>query len=188
MKKAIFLDRDGTINVEKNYLYKIEDFEFLPRVIDALKILQDAGFCLIIVTNQSGIARGFYSEEDLRRLHDWMTDSLLKQGIKIEHIYYCPHHPEASVDKYRKNCEYRKPGIGMYMHAVADFDIDLEKSYAIGDKLRDCAICKMTECKGFLIGSNEDAEAIEEVKQGKYKRTEYASSLHEAALSITMQK
>lgn len=185
MKKAIFLDRDGTINVEKNYLYKIEDFEFLPRVIDALKILQDAGFCLIIITNQSGIARGFYDEEDLMRLHNWMTEDLSKQGILISSIYYCPHHPEATIEKYRKNCNCRKPQIGMYLKAISDFDISLEESYVIGDKLRDCAICEMTECKGFLTGSNENAEIIEEVKQGKYKQIKYASCLYEVALHIT---
>lgn len=188
MKKAVFLDRDGTINVEKNYIYKIEDFEFLPRVIDALKILQDAGFCLVIVTNQSGIARGFYGEEDLMQLHNWMTETLLKHGIAISSIYYCPHHPEATIGKYRKNCKCRKPEIGMYLKGVSDFNISLEESYVIGDKLRDCAICEMTECKGFLIENNEKPEVIEEVKQGKYKQIKYASNLYEAAMSICKQK
>lgn len=184
MKKAIFLDRDGTINVEKNYLYRIEEFEFLPSVIEALKILQEAGFFLIIITNQSGIARGFYNEEDLKRLNQWLIESLHNQGIVISNIYYCPHHPKAAVEKYRMDCECRKPKIGMYINAAKDFDIDLDESYVIGDKIRDCAVCEITKCKGFLIENNENKEIIEGVKSGDYQRMEYAQNLYEAALKI----
>lgn len=184
--KAIFLDRDGTINIEKNYLYKIEEFEFLPGVIEALKIFQNAGYILIIVTNQSGIARGYYDEEDLKRLNKWLMKSLDDKGIQIRSIYYCPHHPKAIIEKYRENCNCRKPKIGMYMSAVADFNISLDESYVIGDKFRDCAICEKTKCRGFLVENNEKQEVIEKVKSGDYPRIEYAQNLYEAALKITM--
>ena len=92
-KKAIFLDRDGTINVDKDYLYKIEDFQFEPKADEALKILYDLGYILIIVTNQSGIARGYYSEEDVEILHQDLSKILQEKGIEISKFYYCPHHP-----------------------------------------------------------------------------------------------
>lgn len=184
MNKAIFLDRDGTINVEKHYLYKIEDFEFLPGVIDALKQLQQAGFLLIVITNQSGIARGYYTEEDFQKLNDWMVSTLRKQGVTIADVYYCPHLPDAQVAEYRKECSCRKPKLGMYQQAILDYNIQIGHSYAIGDKIRDCAICESTLCKGFLIGENEKTEIYADVKAGKIERVSYAKDLAEAARMI----
>lgn len=186
--KAVFLDRDGTINVEKKYLYRIEDFNFLPGVLEGLKILQDEGYLLIIVTNQSGIARGYYTEDDLTRLHNWMIYKLAREKIYIKKIYYCPHLPNAKITKYRKKCACRKPALGMYMHAVRTFGISLDDSYAIGDKIRDCAICKKTGCKGYLIGTNEKAEIIGAVKNGKQKNVSYASNLLAVAKEIEHRK
>ncbi|MGN0351045.1 MAG: D-glycero-alpha-D-manno-heptose-1,7-bisphosphate 7-phosphatase [Roseburia sp.] len=188
MTKAIFLDRDGTINVEKNYLYKIQDFEFIPGVLEALKLLQDAGFALIIITNQSGIGRGYYAEEDFFILTGWMMKELETQGIHISKIYYCPHLPDAQVEKYRKNCKCRKPGLGMYERAIKDFNIDLSKSWSIGDKIRDCSICETTDCRGYLIEQNENADVIRGVKEGKYLNVQYAKNLLDATnkiLSVT---
>ena len=179
MNKAIFLDRDGTINVEKHYLYKIEDFEFLPGVVDALKILQEAGYLLIIITNQSGIGRGYYTEEDFQKLNDWMTSTLKQQGVMIADVYFCPHLPDAQVAEYRKECNCRKPKLGMYKQAILDYNIQVGKSYAIGDKIRDCAICQEMPCRGFLIGNNEKPEVISEVKAGMYERVSYVASLKE---------
>ncbi len=182
--KAVFLDRDGTINVEKDYLFRIVDFEFLPGVIDALKLLQENGFLLIIVTNQSGIARGYYTEEQYRDLNNWMLKELENQGIYISAVYYCPHHPEAKVEMYRKNCTCRKPKLGMYEQAVKDFNIDLGRSYAIGDRIRDCAICRTTDCRGYLIAETEKKSIIEDVKDGKYERVEYAKDILSAAKAV----
>jgi len=156
MNKAVFLDRDGTINVDKDYLYKVEDFEFLPGVLDGLRKFQDAGYLLIIITNQSGIARGYYSEVEFEKLNSWMIGKLQSEGINIEKTYYCPHHPNALIPEYRKKCECRKPGIKLFQDAVHDFDIDLNSSIAIGDKERDLDICKCAGTKGFLIYSNEE--------------------------------
>lgn len=184
MNKAIFLDRDGTINVEKHYLYKIEEFEFLPGVIEALKKLQDAGYLLIVITNQSGIGRGYYTEKDFKVLNDWMVNTLKEKGVVISAVYYCPHLPDAKVLKYRKDCDCRKPKLGMYYQAIKDFDIDVSQSYAIGDKIRDCEICKSTGCHGFLISQNEGEEIISAVKSHQFKNIEYGKDLSECAMSI----
>lgn len=184
MNKAIFLDRDGTINVEKHYLYRIEDFEFMPGSIDALKKLQEAGFMLIIITNQSGIARGYYSEEDFNKLNSWMLNYLESKGVKITAVYYCPHLPEAKIMRYRKSCQCRKPLLGMFEKAVSDYNIDLSQSFAIGDKMRDCAICEETTCRGFLIGNQEKQSLIEEVKRGGRKNIRYEKNLEDCTCSI----
>lgn len=184
MNKAIFLDRDGTINVEKNYLYKIDDFEFLPGVVEALKKLQDAGYLLIIITNQSGIGRGYYTEKDFKKLNVWMVSTLKEMGVIINAVYYCPHLPDARIKEYRIDCECRKPKLGMYYQAIKDYDLDLSHCYAIGDKIRDCAICEDSECKGFLVDSNEKQSVIDAVKQYVYKNVSYARNLLEAAECI----
>jgi len=176
MNKAVFLDRDGTLNVEKHYLYKIEDFEFLPGVIEGLKLLQEAGYLLIVITNQSGIGRGYYSEEDFNILNNWMLETLKENGVTVNAVYYCPHLPNAQVEKYRKECKCRKPKLGMFLQAIEDFEIDLNKSYAIGDKIRDCAICKESSCCGFLIYDNEKPDVIESVKNGEYQRIRYRTN------------
>lgn len=187
MRKAIFLDRDGTINVEKHYLHEIEDFEFLSGVQEGLRLLQQAGYLLIIVTNQSGIGRGYYTEKDFMLLNEWMLCRLKEQDISISNVYYCPHLPDAQVEQYRITCNCRKPALGMYELAVKEFDIDLDESWAIGDKIRDCAICESSNCKGFLVGDNEEKAIIEAVCEGQYDRIRYAANLLEAAKQIVME-
>lgn len=130
MRKAVFLDRDGVINVDKSYVYKIEDFEFCEGVFEALRHFQKLGYLLIIVTNQSGIGRGYYSEEAFQNLTAWMKKELLHVKIKIDAVYHCPHRPEAL-------CACRKPKSGMFEHAIKDFDIDVSQSWMIGDKPSD---------------------------------------------------
>ena len=112
-RRAVFLDRDGTINVEKDYLYRIKDFEFISGVPQALKRLQDAGFLLVLVTNQSGVARGYYTLEDVEILHDYMRKELSKLGVMLDGIYVCPHHPTLGVEPFVKDCSCRKGQPGM---------------------------------------------------------------------------
>jgi len=130
MKKAIFLDRDGVINVDKGYVYKIEDFEFTKGAIKALKYFQSLGYILIVVTNQSGIARGYYKLEDFKKLTKWMKNRLKADGIEIKEVYFCPHSPD-------DRCSCRKPSPGMILKAAKDYDIDVKKSWMIGDKPSD---------------------------------------------------
>jgi len=184
VNKAVFLDRDGSVNVEKHYLHRIEDFEFLPGAVEGMRLLQEAGFLLIVVTNQSGIARGYYSESDFHRLNDWMLEKLAAEGIHIAQVYYCPHLPDALVAQYRMDCNCRKPKLGMYEQAVRQFDLSYAGSYAIGDKLRDCAVCEKTACYGFLIEHNEKQDVIDAVKHGRHPNMEYAENLLECAKKI----
>ncbi|WP_345992926.1 D-glycero-beta-D-manno-heptose 1,7-bisphosphate 7-phosphatase [Sulfurimonas sp. HSL-1716] len=131
-KKALFLDRDGVINKEINYLYKIEDFEFIDGIFELCRFYQKKGYLLIVVTNQSGIARGYYTSEQFDTLTSWMIEEFAKNGIKIDKVYYCPHHPDISG-----KCECRKPDIGMFTEAEKEFDIDLKNSIMVGDNERD---------------------------------------------------
>ena len=131
MERAIFLDRDGTINIDNNYIYKISDFKFIEGAIEALKMFQNNKYKLIIITNQSGIAKGFFKEKDLEILNIWLKNELKQNGVIIDAIYYCPHNAN-------DNCNCRKPKIGLFEKAIKEFNIDISKSYAIGDKLRDC--------------------------------------------------
>jgi len=131
-QKALFLDRDGTINIEKNYVHKIEDFEFQPGIFELIRKYQKEDYLIFIITNQSGIARGFYTENDFNKLNDWMINSFNSEGIKITKVYHCQHHPEITGD-----CDCRKPKPGMILRAMEQFNIDAVKSVLIGDKKRD---------------------------------------------------
>ena len=155
MHKAVFLDRDGTINVDKGYVHKITDFEFLPGTMEALSLLRKAGYRLVIITNQSGVARGYYGERDVRTLHDWLRETLALEGIDIAGIYYCPHHPEAQVEAYRQKCGCRKPGLDLFYRATSELDIDLGCSFSVGDQERDLQICRHSGCRGYLLGDGE---------------------------------
>ncbi len=132
MYQALFLDRDGVINVEKDFLYKVEDFEFIEGIFEICNYFFNLNYKIIVITNQSGIARNYYSEEDFHRLTAWMVMAFEKKGIKIEHVYYCPHHPEITGQ-----CSCRKPEPGMLLDAKKDFSIDLKRSILVGDKERD---------------------------------------------------
>jgi len=132
VSKALFLDRDGVVNVEKNYLHKIEDFELMEGIIDVCRGYQEQGYLIIIVTNQSGISRGYYTEEDFALLSRWMEDHFKEFGITITRIYHCPHHE--SIDGV---CECRKPSPGMFLEAQRDYDLDMATSVMIGDNERD---------------------------------------------------
>lgn len=134
MNKAVFLDRDGTINKEVNYLYRKEDFNFIPKTIEAIKIFHELGYKVIVITNQAGVARGYYKEQDIEILHRYVDKLLIAENTYIDAYYYCPHHPEGSVERYKIKCNCRKPNNGMIYHAVKDFNIDLRESIIIGDK------------------------------------------------------
>ncbi len=131
-KKALFLDRDGTINIEKKYVYKIDDFEFQPGIFELISNYQKEGFLIFIITNQSGIARGYYSVQDYEKLTNWMLDQFKEKGIIITRVYYCPHHPEITG-----KCNCRKPKPGMILQAIDEFNISPVNSVLIGDKKRD---------------------------------------------------
>ncbi len=140
--KAAFLDRDGVINVDRGYVYRIEDFTLIDGVLEAAKRLYDAGFKLVIITNQSGIARGFYKESDLSLLNEHILKIFREVGAPLSGIYCCPHLPDAPLQAYRKICDCRKPAPGLFLKAAKELDLDLEKSLAFGDKERDLEAAK----------------------------------------------
>lgn len=130
--RALFLDRDGTINVEKHYVFRIEDFEFRDGIFDLVKEYYNRGYLIFVITNQAGIARRLYTEADMNKLHTWMIEAFKKEGITISGVYHCPHHPDFSG-----MCNCRKPNPGMILNAIRDFDIDPAESVLIGDKKSD---------------------------------------------------
>jgi len=136
VNKAVFLDRDGTINVDKHYVYKIDDFEFIDGVPEMIKRFNDDGYKVIVISNQSGVARGFYTIADVEKLHRYIDGELAKIGAKIDAYYICPHHPD-----FTGVCECRKPKTGLVERAIKDFDIDVSQSLFVGDKEsdRECA-------------------------------------------------
>ena len=132
MSKCLFLDRDGVINIEKNYLYKIDDFEFIDGIFDLCRYYLSLGYIIVVVTNQSGIARGYYTKDDFETLTSWMIDEFEKKSIEIKKVYFCPHHPDIDGE-----CKCRKPKPGMLLDAKKEFDIDMADSVMVGDKERD---------------------------------------------------
>ncbi|AEW44394.1 D-glycero-D-manno-heptose 1,7-bisphosphate phosphatase [Serratia symbiotica str. 'Cinara cedri'] len=134
---AIFLDRDGTINIDYGYVYDIECFKFINGVIDACYNLKKMGFVLVLVTNQSGIAFGKFSEEQFIYLTEWMYWLLVNRDVHFDGIYFCPHHPEALIEQYRQECNCRKPKPDMLLYAQRALNIDMAASYMVGDKIED---------------------------------------------------
>ncbi len=161
MDKAVFLDRDGTINKEVTYLYRPEDLVILPGVPEAVKILHDNGFHILVVTNQAGIARGYYTVEDMHRLHQYLNEQLKKDGAWIDAFYYCPHHPEHGIGAYRKACRCRKPDTGMFEMAEQEYKIDKKHSYMIGDKRIDVQAGRNYGIKSILVGTGYGREERE---------------------------
>jgi D-glycero-D-manno-heptose 1,7-bisphosphate phosphatase len=130
--KALFLDRDGTINIEKNYVHRIEDFEFIDGITKLISDYFNHGYLVVIITNQAGIARGYYTEKDYQKLTNWMMAEFKKKGITISKVYHCPHHPDITGE-----CRCRKPNPGMILDAIREFNIDPVNSVLIGDKKSD---------------------------------------------------
>ncbi len=136
-KPAVFLDRDGVINVDHGYVHDEHDFEFIDGVFDACKQLKQMGYQLVLVTNQSGIARGKFSEDRFLSLTQWMDWNFVDNGVEFDGIYYCPHHPEHGIGKYKEDCDCRKPKPGMFISARDFLKIDMANSVMVGDKAED---------------------------------------------------
>lgn len=149
-KKAVFLDRDGTINIEKEYLFKPEEFEFTPGAAEAIRSLNQDGYLVVVVTNQSGVARGYYAEEDVARLHHHVDELLKARGARVDAWYYCPHHITGRAP-YNVACDCRKPLPGMLQQAAAEHAIDLSSSWMVGDKIADMEAGLSAGCKTILV-------------------------------------
>lgn len=165
-RRAVFLDRDGTINVEKDYLHRPEEFEFIPGAPEAIGMLKDAGYLVVVVTNQSGVARGYYGESDVKRIHHHMDELLAAHGTSVDGYYFCPHHAEKGMGGYLTDCDCRKPLPGMLLQAASELDIDLSASWMIGDKLADIEAGRGAGCTSFLVLTGYGAAQVRFLPQG----------------------
>ncbi|MCD6487469.1 MAG: D-glycero-beta-D-manno-heptose 1,7-bisphosphate 7-phosphatase [Syntrophobacterales bacterium] len=153
MKKnrAVFLDRDGTINEEVGYLGNLEQLRIFPAAFDAVRMINEAGMKVVVVTNQSGVARGFFDEDFVNAVHARTNELFRAQGAFIDRFYYCPHHPTEGIGKYRISCDCRKPAPGMLIKASEELDIDLPGSYVVGDMAKDIELANNVGAGGILV-------------------------------------
>lgn len=158
--RAIFLDRDGTVNVEEDYIRSPDLVRLEAHAAEGLRILQAKGFVLVVASNQSGVARGLFKERTVARINERLSELLAAEGVKIDRFYYCPHHPAGTVRKYARECECRKPAPGMLLAAARELDISLPGSYTIGDRRRDLVAGHRAGTKTVLVrtGYGRDAE------------------------------
>ena len=157
--KALFLDRDGVINVDYGHVFEIEKFHFIDGIFELCKKAQELGYLLIVVTNQAGIAKGFYKEEQFLELTKWMDGEFKKRGIEILKVFYCPYHKDAKIEKYRQDSYDRKPNPGMLLKAIEEFKINPQKSIMIGDKESDMIAAKESKIGlKFFFGKDGDIE------------------------------
>jgi D-glycero-D-manno-heptose 1,7-bisphosphate phosphatase len=161
MRPAVFLDRDGTLLEEAGYLSRLDRLRFFPYSVDAVRLLNRAGLAVVLVTNQAGIARGLFDEAFVAETHRHITDRLASAGARIDGFYYCPHHPDGIVEAYRGSCECRKPQPGLLRRAAQDLDIDLARSFAVGDRWHDLQAGTAVGARGVLVrtGYGRETEA-----------------------------
>jgi D-glycero-D-manno-heptose 1,7-bisphosphate phosphatase len=168
VRPAVFLDRDGTLIEEAGYLDRLERLVFYPYSVDAVRLLNRADLAVVIITNQAGVARGIFQEGFVAEAHRHVTMTLARGGARIDGFYYCPHHPEASVEQYRKSCECRKPQPGMLRRAAEDLKLDLARSFVIGDRWHDLQAGDAVGTRGILVrtgyGRTEEASPTRAVR------------------------
>lgn len=163
MNKAVFFDRDNVLNRDYINVYKIENWDWMPQAKEAVKYCNDNGYLAIVITNQSGIAKALFTEDDVKKLHNFVNDELKKVGAHIDAFLYCPHHPEGIVAPYNIECDCRKPKPGLILRACKDFDIDVKESFMIGDAQRDVDCGKNAGCKGTCLFDGKNL--LESVKE-----------------------
>lgn len=165
MKKniAVFLDRDGTINEEVGYMDNLDKLKMIPAAYEAIRLINKSRMKAIVVTNQAGVARGFFTEKFVRQTHEILQADLLQKNASIDKFYYCPHHPTEGTGIYLQNCSCRKPLPGMLLQASHDLDIELKNSYMIGDTYRDMEAAKKAGVRGILVKTGYGREELLDV-------------------------
>jgi len=160
-RKAAFLDRDGVINVDKAYVHRWDEFEFVPGAVDAMRALNEAGYAIVVVTNQSGIARGMYTDEDFHALTQSMLASLADQGVKVEAVYHCPHHPQGRIARYAVECDCRKPAPGMILQAARELGLSVVDAIMVGDKPADMEAARAAGVARAFLVQSDNAESTQ---------------------------
>lgn len=183
-QRAVFIDRDGTLNVEKDYVHKIADFEFLNGAIEAVRLLNENSFTVVVISNQSGIARGYYAPNDVHILHDHIQRELRKQKAHIDAFFYCPHHPEGSVEEFRKICDCRKPKPGMVLQAEKKLNLDLPHSYVVGDHLSDIMLRESIPLTTILVKTGHGKETLRQLQNATVKPDHIVENLLDAVKQI----
>lgn len=163
--KLCLLDRDGVLNVDKDYLHKAEDIEWIPGSLEAIAWLKRQDIQVAVVTNQSGVARGYFSEDAVRKLHDWIAGEVKQAGGEIAAFYFCPHLPGAALKQYDVDCECRKPRPGMVLEALHDFSVQPQYAFLIGDSPRDVEAAEAAGVKGFLYTGGSLLEFVKKIVQ-----------------------
>jgi histidinol-phosphate phosphatase family protein len=186
-RPAVFLDRDGTMIREVQFLRRPEDLVWLPATIEAIRLLNRAGFVVCVTTNQSGVGRGLYTEADLQVLHDLMTSTLEAAGARVDAWFYCPHHPDATVTALRQVCECRKPRPGMIRRAAERFPLDLDRSFVIGDRLTDVGLAASVGARGVLVRTGYGEHTIAEQAGAASGAALIAADLMEATAWLLRQ-
>jgi D-glycero-D-manno-heptose 1,7-bisphosphate phosphatase len=156
-RPAAFLDRDGVLNVDHGYVHRPEQLEWVAGAPESVRLLNEAGYYVLVITNQSGVARGFFDEAAVKSFHAHMQDVLNGKGAHIDAFYYCPHHPEGSVKAFAMTCSCRKPGTGMLEQAAREWPIDISKSFFIGDKDHDMAAAAAFKVRGIKFNSRQQS-------------------------------
>ncbi|WP_068546858.1 D-glycero-beta-D-manno-heptose 1,7-bisphosphate 7-phosphatase [Thalassotalea crassostreae] len=162
MNKALFLDRDGIINIDHGYVYQADQFEFVEGIFELCQHAQAKGFQIIVITNQSGIARGMYGEEQFLKLTDWMKKEFLERQVNITDVYFCPHHPTKGNEHYKITCDCRKPAPGMLIKAAKKHNINFSESFFVGDKVSDMQAAEAAGIENRILVSGKygDDQAI----------------------------
>jgi D-glycero-D-manno-heptose 1,7-bisphosphate phosphatase len=160
-RPAVFLDRDGTLTVEAEWVTKREELRLLPGACDAVALLSRAGFAVVLATNQSAVARGLVTESQLAEIHAHLADALARGGARLDAVYACPHHPSEGVPPFRRECECRKPKPGMLLAAARDLDLDLARSHVVGDAERDLAAGAAVGARGILVATGKGRAEFE---------------------------
>ncbi len=174
-KRAVFLDRDGTINEEVNYLRRLEDLNLIPGVPEGIRLLNEYGFKVVVVTNQSGIAREYFDEDFLAKVHREIEEQLESYGARVDAWYYCPHHPAAGRGGYRRECQCRKPATGMVEEAARELGIDLADSFVVGDSAKDIELALNAGAKPVLVLTGYGQDTLSMLPDGKLRRISYVA-------------
>ena len=186
MKQAVFLDRDGTINVEKDYLGNLTDLELIEGSARGIRMLNRSGMPVIVISNQSGVARGFFSINFVEMVHRELSRMLEKRGARIDGWYFCPHHPEAGAPPYRRKCGCRKPGTALLERAAGDMGIDIGHSWFVGDSLSDLQTAWNAGMKGILVLTGHGGKTFKALSENDRERIDHvATDLLDACRWIT---